>query len=352
MVAGEIVMRRIFSLLVAAFMISAAPANSQLRSLDVPNDKGWQHARTGIILMSKLGNFQRSDLKDNGTSESDVSATYFSADKKDTASIYIYRQGIVSLPIWFDRSLYAMTTNPKISIGSPLGPITRFIPPNSRTESGLRIVFNLRGSDRGATGLAMVPFGEWLVAVRLTSPTMTSVQLDANLLEVLSKVRWPEKRPLDEVAVPIAPCPNSLKTKRAKVVPPDLAQALIGATLSSIVTTKTGQDSEKENRTVIYCREGMQTLDYGAYRGNADTKGYVLAIGDAGVGASVYPGFSLNGEKGQYSVTLARHDSLNSYPSFNALPEPKQVFALVMSRGPMSSTTRGGNSIILGPDGK
>lgn len=319
-----------------------------MRSLEVPNDKGWQHAQTGIILMSKLGGFQRAALRDNGKSELDISATYYGGNKVDTASIYIYRPGIPNLPMWFDRSHYAMTVNTDIKIGTPILPITRFAPPGTTIESGLRVTYALKDSDKGGTGLAMVPIGDWIVAVRISSPTMRASELDAVLLETLSKIRWPSERPAAPVAEPIAPCANSLKTRKARMIQPDLAQALIGATLSNIVEEKSKEKPAAEDRPAVFCREGESIAEYGVYRSDRNNDGYVMALGDAGISASIYPGLSLTGGK-EFAVTMATHDSRDTYPSFNALPQPKQVFALVMSRGPMSRAMRGGSNIIVAP---
>lgn len=336
-------------LALAASLGLASAASSQMRDLAVPNDAGWQHAQTGIILMSKLGAFQRAKLRDNGNSELDVSATYYGANPADTATVYLFRPGIANLPMWFDRSHYAMTVNPEIRTGTPLGPITRFAPPGSTVESGLRAVYALNGA-KGATGLAMVPFGDWLIAIRLTSPVMTAAEVDASLLELIGKVRWPSPRPSEQVAVPVIPCANELKTRKAKLIQPDLAQALIGATLSNLAEQKASEQAGR-SKSPVFCRQGASTREYGMYRSDLATDGYVLALGDAGISASVFPGLSLSDRK-EFAVTLSTHDSRDTYPSFNALPEPKQVYALVTSRGPMSRATRGANNIILAPTDK
>lgn len=344
-------MRSLLLFALAASIGLSSPASSQMRSLGVPNDKGWQHAQTGIILMPKLGAFQRAKLSDNGSSEFDISATYYGPDQVNTVSIYIYRPGIANLPMWFDRSHYAMTVNPQIKVGAPLGPIVHFAPPGSTIESGLRVAYALKDGDKGGTGLAMVPFGDWLLAVRLSSPTMTAAEVDASLLDIVGKVRWPSKRPAEQVAVPVLPCANALKTRKAKLIQPDLAQALIGATLSNLAEKKASEQAAQTTRPATFCREGAATLEYGMYRSDVATDGYVLALGDAGLSASVFPGLSLSNRK-EYAVTLATHDSRDTYPSFNALPEPKQVFTLVTSRGPMSRAMRGGNNIIVAPTDK
>lgn len=340
-------MRWLYTLVVALAL--ASPAAGQMRSLGVPNDKGWQHARTGIILLSKLGEFQRSELRDNGSSELDVAAAYDAGTNADTATIYLYRPGIASLPMWFDRSQYAMMVNPQIQVAAPFGPIARVALPGSIVGSGLRMTYSLRG-DKGATGLLMVPYGEWLLAIRVTSRTKMAADVDAALLDLVAKVRWPEKRPAERVADPIAACLTQIKTRKAKLIQPDLAQALIGATLSNLVEQKREKEGDT-GKPPVFCRDRNASREFGMYRSDQSSNGYILAIGDSGISASVFPGISLNNRK-EFAVTLSTHDSSDTYPSFNALPEPEQLFSLVTSRGPMSRAMRGGNNIILAPSGK
>jgi hypothetical protein len=323
---------------------ATAPASAQLRSLNVPGDKGWQHARTGLILMARLGEFQRTDLADNGTSELDVAATYQMPDESSTASVYLYRPGVADLPMWFDRSAYLMSVNDRIQVGAPLGAIARFALPGSSVESGLRSVYALKNNPEGATGLAMAPLGEWLVAIRLTSQRMNPARLDATLAALMAKIRWPADRALAKTAMPIAPCASAIKYKRAKIIKPDLTQALISAAF--LATIAKPANSAPPSTPVVYCRAEAASSEFTTFRPNESQTSYVMAIGDAGIAAEVMPAISLSREP-SFSVVLKTLSSSDLYPNFDALPQPKQVFALLGSRSPMSSTDRGVQTITL-----
>jgi hypothetical protein len=241
--------------------------------------------------------------------------------------------------------------NQEIRVGAPLGAVARLALPGLSIESGLRVTYAFKDSDKGGTGLAMVPLGDWLIAIRLSSPTMTPPAVDATLLDLVSKIRWPAQPPSGQsVATPVAACATSLKTRKAKLIQPDLAQALIGATLSNIAEQK-AKERTKDARAPIFCRDGASLPEYAMYRSDMATDGYVLAIGDGGISASVFPGLSLTDRK-EYAVTLATHDSHDTYPSFNALPDPKQVFSLVTSQRPISRAMRSGSDILIAPTGK
>lgn len=340
---------RAITWLVCASLAINAPALAEWRPLDVPNDKGWQHAQTGLILMARLGDFQRAKLADSSKSELDIAATYYTADKSSTADIYLYHPGIVDLPMWFDRSQYVMNLNERIKLGSPFGPITRFALPGSPIASALRTVYSLGNNPNGATGLSIAPLGDWLVAIRLTSDVTDPTKLDATLTDLMLKTRWPANRSVPRIAMPIAACKSAIKYKHAKVIKPNLTQALLGAVLSS--TEGNMAEGEKPPTPPVYCRESAPSAEFTIYRPDESANSYVVAIGDGGVGAEVSPEILLTAN-GAYSVVLKTLSSLESYPSFNALPEPKQVFALLSSTGPMSSSSRDGKDIILSTPGK
>ena len=107
-------------------------------------------------------------------------------------------------------------------------------------------------------------------------------------------------------------------------------------------------DSSADNN--IFCRDGAATPEYSMYRPNQTRDGYILALGDAGISAGVFPAVSLT-ERKEYGVTLATPAARDTYRSFNALPEPRQLFALVTSSSPTSRATRNSNSITLAPPG-
>lgn len=327
-------------------LLVGSPAFAEPRSLNVPQGKGWQHAQTNLILMAKLGEFGRERLVDLGQGELDIAATYRTLDQKSVATIYVYRPGLFDLPMWFDRSHIAMSYNEGYSLGAATGPIGRFALPGSTAPGGLRVSHVMAGKPVGATGLAMAPIGDWLVAIRLTSETMDGSTLDATLTSLVAAIRWPALKQPPRIANPIDACPKPLKFKRAKIVQPDLAQTLLGAALNLAVSEQK-EPSAAEPPT--FCSQGQGTAEYSVYRPVNNDKTYVLALGDNGIAASVFPQFSLTGEKGNFSVVLSDHDSSDNYPAFNALPEPRQVFEMIMKRSPISSTSRGGKNITLAP---
>lgn len=103
-------------------------------------------------------------------------------------------------------------------------------------------------------------------------------------------------------------------------------------------------------KTPTYCRDRATGSQYGVYRADEETAGYVLALADAGRFIRVGEALSIDGRK-RFSVTYHELDRTMVYDNFNALPAPQQAFELV-SIGRALSSTEVGTSTISVDSGK
>ena len=317
-----------------ALLLATTPAVA--RDLEVPPDKGWQHAASGIILTAKLAGLSRTELTDSGNDERDVIADFANADRSTIATIYIFHPGTMSVPIWFDRAQTALELKSVYGGVKPAAATpAAFAPPGSSVTAGLRATYTPAHGPYRATALAIAPVGEWLVAVRLSSKTLNPVTIDPALTDILTAIRWPRTADTPPIAAPVEPCATALLFTKAKLVQPDMMQALLGS-----LTAGVAQKNPVAPQT--WCRDATkQTLAYGVYRAVGTSDGYTLAIADSGRTASVYKAFSLPDQPstGGYAVSFNDLDgSIATYPSFATLPQPDQVAGLVL-RGPASTRT-------------
>lgn len=93
------------------------------RDLAVPTDKGWKHAKTGLILMPQLAGMSRTALSDATQTEHDVAAQYDTPDKSVFATIYLFHPAIADVSLWFDRSQTALETRTSSRTRYPRPPI-------------------------------------------------------------------------------------------------------------------------------------------------------------------------------------------------------------------------------------
>lgn len=328
----------------AAVLIVAAP--SFARELPVPPGKGWGHAATGIALMPHIAGLSRTGLTDLGTQELDIAAQYEEPTQQTALTIYLFRPALESVPVWFDRSATAIEL--RRDFGAPTAAMapTAFARPGSIVTDSLRAVWVPTKGPYRATALAVMPVGDWIVAVRISSKALDAAPLDAKLDAVLAGIRFPKDTAPGPVAVPVAPCPTSLDFKHADLVKPEMTDILLTSVMTAARFTgdderkkQDGTDAAAEAPLPPLCRDGTPTLQYGVYHRPDQTDGYLLAVGDAGRTVSVSAGLAALTGSTSYSVTFNDLDASMVFPGFDRLPQPKQVLDDIAHHKPVARSS-------------
>lgn len=314
-------------MLAAVAMCAAVPGAA--RDLAVPADKSWQHAATGVVLRPVIDGLARGGISDATTDEFDVTVQYELPDKSAFATIYLYKPGIDSVGMWFDRSQAAIQRHDQFRHAAPatIDPVAFAIRAGG-PASALRQVYAIPGGAYRSTALAVVPVAKWLVTVRMSAHTLTADQLDAQLTRFLSAIRWPADAMPARVAAPLAACASDLTFGSARQVKPNGGDVLIA--LMAGMAQSTAKAAENPE-AVTWCRDGFRADSFGVYRANGSTDAYVMAVQDAGRVVTVAPSLIGKAEgRGDYTITLTDVDgSVQALPSFNTMPAPRQVWALL-----------------------
>lgn len=338
---------RIKSLAVAGLLAVAlaVPAQAQTkREIAAPASAAWKHAQTGITLPPALIGIARDSIGDHSNSEVDVFADYGDG-QATTITLYVFRPALASVPMWFDRSETQVLMRDVYGNATPTAAPAVFTPPGGKATSALRRIYLPSKGPYKSTGLAIIPRGEWLVAVRISSQEFDAATLDAKLDAVIKAFGWPEGAADADAAVPIGACTTPIAyAKKAKLKPPSMTDALLGAMLSNIKPT----DEEKAKAIpVIWCREGSPKQEYAVYRAVGNDSGYTIAMGDAGRVINVSPGLALDAKDPGYQLSLGLLEQTLIYPSFDKLPTPDAAIDAVRKNRPISSTTRGSKDITI-----
>jgi hypothetical protein len=324
-------------LLMMSAVLFATPAVAQ-RTLDVPAKNVWQHADTGLQLQPRLAGLQRIQIQDTSKSELDIMAQYGSADDV-LLTVFLFRPALDSVPVWFDRAEVQVMHRGIFGKAMPEGAPLAFAPPSSTTASGLRRMYRPEKAFM-STGLAVMPLGEWLVAVRLSARKLDFPALDARLTDVIAGLGWPAGVVERPAAVPVAPCPTSLTyAKSAKLRKPTIETALTAALIAPV---RADMGDKEKGAPITFCRESKSGLDYGVYRQPESMDSYTMALGDAGRVLNLYPALALKGGKPGFTMTLDNLGVTMIYPPFDKLPAPEVAWKTIKTAKPMSSASREG----------
>lgn len=337
---------RLAAVVLACLLAQAAPAQSgpAARTLEVPANAAWKHAHTELIIPSSVAGSRRVAIRDTGTEEIDVIVNFETADKDLTTTLYLFRSQIPSVSLWFDRSRIVLEQVRQLRV-DPAGasPIRSFSLRSGGPESGLRIVYPASGDNMRSTALAVMPLNGWLAKVRMSSSSLDPAALEAKLADWIGAVRWPSEKaaPTAAAALPVQPCPAALSYAKARMLKPDIGQAVFGSLVA------VAQSAKVPDASAVYCREPQQSVQYGVYRIEGSSDSYLIALADSGNALSV--GTSMDIEKKQpiAGVTMLEMGYSRVLPAFNRLPSPEQVMKALPSMHPLSSVKVGSSTVTM-----
>ena len=190
--------------IIALGLLGATPALAT-RKLPVGDAQGWQHAQTGLILMSDIAGLHRTALQDLGDSELDIVAQFDDPSRDTEATLYLFRPALDSVPVWFDRAVTTLSDHDIYGGVTPVAAPQAFARAGGSVADSLRETFVPAKSDFKTTALAVMPVGGWLVAIRLSGKTLAPAALDDLLTQMIAGLRFADPVAGGPAAVPVAP---------------------------------------------------------------------------------------------------------------------------------------------------
>ena len=320
----------------------AAEAQSEPRQIVAAEGENWVHQQVGLVLPDQAAGSERHQIMDATDNELDVWAHYHHPEGDFVATIYTYRAAINDVPLWFDRARIAIeqTLFPN-QAGSTPEPVS-FAPPGSGQRTALRIAYDLPPDARlSSTALAVLPLGDWLAKVRISSGKLTAAELNARLDAFIAAIGWPEVKEEGREPVAIQPCEKPLTFKPAKTVQTNMEQELLDMAFSRIGGHGLGS----------FCRDRQEGIQWGLYKSQGRQAGYVLALQDAGRAIGVARRLPVTPQSAGYFVHYFDVGELAAYPAFNRLPSPEQVIESIQRNTPVSKMSLTATEMTVGVEG-
>ena len=331
-------------LIIALSAIAALSPTHSREVLDVPATARWKHAATGIILNPVMAGLNRTEMAVTAPMELDVQARYENAGGSTFATIYIFRPGAGDLALWFDRANASLAASDVWSLESTLesGPVAL---PTGDVTGALQAIYATGGGRVRSTAVLLVPVGDWIAKIRLSSQIEDAAALRSMLSAFARQITWPETTRTAPAASPVQACATPLafgKSARPAPVSSDtrLGNALLGAILSSM------DPAEIEAEPVAprpWCRDSVVGT-HAVYRQEEDeTDRYLLALSDAGRAIAVHPAHGLldGSEKGRKTFSLSLHqvDRTYHYRDYDRLIPPSQALKIIEKESAISSVS-------------
>lgn len=313
-----------------ALGLTFAYAAQAQTNAEITEGANWQHTRSELSFPTQIGNFKRQAVTLYDKDGFNVAGSYFEQKSKTIATIYLYRTGVHSLPIWADRAATSMLSNPQLGkIDLDHTTFGAFVPPNSGgVASGFKLVAPVSGHELKSSALALFAHNDWILKVRVSSETLGQDELDATVVDLLGRTPLGKNDVVPRPFVAMEDCSEPLEIdKDAKIVRLDLVSALLVSTALGAASEKAASSSQTEN--ITWCRDSVGQ-QFATYRANETKEGYLIAFGDSGYVASVghYDLGRLIRPSRGYMVSLSDGITREVLPPFNRLPKIEQTAGL------------------------
>jgi hypothetical protein len=318
----------------AALMVATSSSLAAQTKIQNDPQTEFRHNPSGIVLASSAAGIPRASLVEYDDKQLDFAADFHSADAKEVTTIYIFRKVTGDVPLWFDRiqrtvearDVYA---NPVIAIAP-----APFTPAGQANARGLLVVYTPGVLPWKSSGAALTTVGEWFVAVRASSQTLTPEQLQTRLQQTFAALKWPQEKAPAQAAVPIALCSTTIDRpgKDAEPVKDAVGSAMASALTATMTDALVAAGMVK---AVHWCRDSSKIENGTVYRPQGVMDRFLVAIQDAGRGIWAAPtglpgvliGATSNAKQ-SFMVEMIDMDRHTGLGNFQTLPTVGQAIAL------------------------
>jgi hypothetical protein len=266
-----------FRILTTSVLLAlAAPAMAQ---------GDWRHAQSGITVPGAAGDLRRGEPRDlSGGGGHDV-MIQFGTDA-EPATLYLYRSAYPNPALWFERTRLAMNTN--VNSGAAGAAPRPFTLGAGAVPNGLREEIELPAGGRfRTTAVAIGQLDEWIVKVRVTSPSLDRAGIAARMDALLAALRLPSTRAAAHPLRLPAPCTDGRRLN-GRPTRGDRDEAVAAASVVGMLELAEargfgGLAAEPD----AWCREtdGPPSQLGSAYR-RRDGTAWVALVGDSGMAVS------------------------------------------------------------------
>ncbi len=274
-------------------------------------------------------------------------------DAPEEISLYIYRDTNGGVPVWLEQARIGIEIRDIYAKPQLVSGVEQYGWPGNEDWQGLRAVYDTPNSTYStSTGVVLFSVKGWYVKMRATSAVRSASELREWIDTAFGEIAPPVASVTQPPAIPVTDCVEKFAfKKKAKDAKADGASGLMSALLGGMVAEKVQerQESDEPAEAVAWCRDSSLGQTQVAYRANASTDSYLIALGDSGMGVSVAPdaGAALLSGKStknqSFAITVITDDRRISFVPQNRLPSLKRVMKVINDNRTISSVSTWGD---------
>ena len=337
---------RLIGLALGIAAVFPASAYAAAEDIEIAPEASFVHQQTGISLPAMIGEAERDRLIDYSEgSRNNIGTTYVGPDGRTITSIYLYRPAITDISLTTDVVMSFISSQHTPEKGAELTPVA-FAPQGREIADSLMVTFDVTAQGQYPVGgVALVPFDDWLIKVRISSDLYSAKTLPALIRETVQKLRFPKPQQAAPAAGSIGACTTRMTFNSATLI--DAQVDGVMASALGLMLFSMGKNDESDTAAVQWCRDDSVGHDR-VYRQDEAQDRYVVALTDSGnyleVGSPIASLLAeLNGDlQGSVPLLFSTSDRTSLLGVASALPHPDDVDGLLDGAQPLASTDRAG----------
>ena len=340
------------ALLLVSLAVCAGPVYAQ-QNIEIEDGAVWTHPHSSIAVPATLGGLPRDKAQEYVADHLNIGFSFREGSEKEELSIYIYRHTNGGIPVWFEQARQGLEGRDIYAGPQLAGGIEQYAWPGAEGWQGHRALYDTPDSTYStSTGIALFSVDGWFVKMRATSDVRSAVELGAAMDTAFRELIPPEPKVAQLPLIPVVECEEKLAfKKKAKDAKNDGTAAILSALLGGMVAEKVRENrkSDEPSEVVAWCRDGALSQGQVAYRANASTDSYLIALGDSGMGVSVAPDSAASlldqtsKKKDQaFAITVITESQRINYTSQNRLPSLKRVMKVINDNKRVSAVSTWG----------
>jgi hypothetical protein len=314
------ILRTILWPLVALSAALGAPAAAQQASV-------FSHAASRAAFPRAVGEQTIAQTRDLNTPNDSV-VDYAGVDPRESTTLYIFRAAYPDARLWFGQASDVVGTQIPLRIFDA-GEEERIAAFGSAVPNAIqRIYTTTQDGPFRTTALVVGQAGEWVVKMRVTSPTLDRAGMAARIRAFADAIRFPEGTAFAPAAGPLPACGPLPFPQGARPVEPDVQRLAIATGLTAALAADARRPLA--NGGAGWCRvEGNRSDPPLLIVRRADgTGGWIFLLGDAGraIAAKSAAEIDLPNE-GTAVIAAADADSVRAAAIYDEMPDPATPLA-------------------------
>ncbi|HEX9931333.1 MAG TPA: hypothetical protein VGB08_00650 [Allosphingosinicella sp.] len=306
-------------LALALATLAAAPAAAQEAAT-------FTHSASGAVFARSVGEQSIALTRDLDTPNDSV-VDYAGANPRESTTVYIFRAAYPDARLWFGQAADTVAGQIPLDVFDA-GEEERIAAFGSAAPNAIRRIYmTSQAGPFRTTALLVGQAGEWIVKIRLTSPTLDRAGMAARIGAFAAAIRFPAATAFAAAAAPLADCGALPFPQGARPVEMDVERLALMTGVAAAMAAEARAPLRDGGAGWCRVAGNRSNPPLRVIRRADGTGGWIFLIGDAGRALSARSAAELGLPGGGLAALVAADsDVVGVAGAYEGLPDPISSF--------------------------